>query len=182
MPGERDEGGRSQDAVVATTDAGRRRSSAEDADVSQPTRCLADAGAATGRTVVRFRVRPSGDRARGCGSTKVLVLDVPSLGLARTLCTSACGPFLFDSRRDDPWHATFSCHADLLDTAGSVTIADDVLEIEVGSRPPAFGDLGNVEAAAAAGNAQRESIPLRCGQRAEIQPSGAVRGGSEGSL
>ncbi len=161
-----DRAGRSDDRTT-------QLASVPKADGGDPVRCLSDAGAGRDHTIVRF-VTVSRKLGPDCTAAKVLDLDVPSVGLARELCNSGCGPYRFLSHRESPTRTSFSCSADLDNVVGSIDIDRDVLHIEVLHDPEqAMGPFADLNDAASGPirPPQRESIPLRCGSRVEIQTS-----------
>jgi hypothetical protein len=135
--------------------------------------CRTDGGGRAGSSIlVRFSVRPAAHEAPGCKASRELTLEIPWLHWTRLLCDSSCGPFRFESRKEQPDHASFTCEEDLLRSVGTVTIVDDVVRLELVTGPPAFGDLDLTELhEAAAPTLQRESIPLPCGQPVVLETS-----------
>jgi hypothetical protein len=98
-----------------------------------------------------------------------LALEIPSLGIDRDLCSSSCGPFVFDSQKREPSRATFTCESDKKVEAGTVWVQDDVVYFEkhdkdasgLASDPPD-----------AARPLPPDAIPLPCGSHVEMRTAG----------
>jgi hypothetical protein len=101
-----------------------------------------------------------------------LALEVPSLGIARDLCTQACGQFLFDSQKKGASRATFACENDVRLQAGTVWVDAGVLLFEIhDNRPPAGLGGGRPQPPPPM---QPEAIALPCGSRPEMQTAGRL--------
>ena len=154
-------------AFTVLADAGE-----SDAPVERPTaHCLEDAGSPK-RTLIRFvnRWMSGRDVPHGCQAEE-FVLEIPSLGLARQLCASACGPFNFESHKTGAATATFQYANDFVIKVGTATVVDDVLYIDIHGQDFTGSPFASPPVKPRWRRAP-EAIPLPCGTRAEIQTGG----------
>ncbi len=153
---------------AARSDVGEQDASAFDVKIH----CLEDAGAPR-RTLIRLANHARRPR-RGEPQCAIhqLTLEVPSLGVARDLCTQACGQFLFDSQKNEPSRATFVCENDMELKAGTVWVDDGVVFFEKHDAhlPVELGG-GSPEPAPPV---RPNAIPIACGTRPELQTAGRL--------